>query len=331
MSMQINETLKIDIVEDGIWLSENIVYTQVPPDLKSKKGGGVFTRNAYQYHLSIVRPYTEEARQPCVVFLCGGGWRHEEYNAYIPQSSWLAHKGFTLAFVEYPCHAPSIYPEPLIHIKSAIRFLRANAEDYQIDKSRIGIWGEGAGAHLAAMAALTNGQSEYDKGFYLEESSTVQAVCTWYLPSDFLTDRNSDALFTQHYLFGYTIENRPEDIKKASPLYCVNEICPPFLLFHGTEDHTVDSEQSERMYDELVKKGVPADLYLLKGAGLERSRKTGHKVKLLRILRFKLNRAKPAQSGVNSLCVVVSFNILEYIPTSLFRIVIIGILNKLSF
>ena len=53
MSKQINQTLKIENIEDGIWLSENIVYTQIPPDRKSLKGGGVFTRNAYQYHLSI--------------------------------------------------------------------------------------------------------------------------------------------------------------------------------------------------------------------------------------------------------------------------------------
>ena len=64
---------------------------------------------------------------------------------------------------------------------------------------------------------------------------------------------------------------------------------------------------------------------------VERSRKTGHKVKLLRIMCFKRNRAKPALSGVHLLCVVVSFNLLEYILTSLFRIVIIGILNELSF
>jgi len=58
---------------------------------------------------------------------------------------------------------------------------------------------------------------------------------------------------------------------------------------------------------------------------LERSRETGRKVKHLRILSFKLNRAKPAQSRMNALSVVVGFNIFEYIPTSLFRIVIIGI------
>ena len=267
MSKQINQTLKIENIEDGIWLSENIVYTQIPPDRKSLKGGGVFTRNAYQYHLSIIRPYTEEARQPCIVFLCGGGWRHEEYNAYVPQFSWLAQKGFTLAFVEYPCQEANKYPEPIIHIKSAIRFLRANADDYQIDKTRIGIWGEGAGAHLAAMTALTNGQPEYENGFYPEESSEVQAVCTWSLPSDLLADNNPDALFTQYYLFGYTVENRKEDIIRASPLYCIAESCPPFLMFHGTEDRRVPATQSERMYDELVKRGIPADLYLLKGAG----------------------------------------------------------------
>ena len=266
MNRQISETLKIDIAEDGIWLSENIVYTQIPPDLKSLKKGGVFTRNAYQYHLSIIRPYTEAARQPCVVFLCGGGWRHQEHNAYIPQFSWLAHKGYTLAFVEYPCEEPYKFPELLISIKSAIRFLRANADDYQIDKTRIGIWGEGAGAHLAAMTALTNGHPQYERGFYLEESSDVQAVCTWDLFSDFLTDCNPNRLFTQYYLFGCTENDHIEELRAASPYYCVTEACPPFLMFHGTEDRRVSPEQSEKMYDELTTKRIPADLYLLKGA-----------------------------------------------------------------
>lgn len=62
---------------------------------------------------------------------------------------------------------------------------------------------------------------------------------------------------------------------------------------------------------------------------LGRSRKTGHKDKHLRILYFKLHRAEPAQSRMNSFGIVVGLNIFKDIHTGLFRIVIVGILNKL--
>ena len=65
---------------------------------------------------------------------------------------------------------------------------------------------------------------------------------------------------------------------------------------------------------------------------VEQSRKTGQKDKVfLGILAFKLYWAKPAKRGMNSLCVVVKFNISEYVLPSLFRILVMSILNKLSF
>jgi acetyl esterase/lipase len=72
----------------------------------------------------------------------------------------------------------------VIDAKCAIRFLRAHADEYNLLTDKIGIWGGSANGHLAAMLGLTNDDSTYDVGEYLEESSRVDAVVEMFGPTD---------------------------------------------------------------------------------------------------------------------------------------------------
>lgn len=65
---------------------------------------------------------------------------------------------------------------PLQDVKAAIRYLKAHADRFRINKEQIGVMGESAGGYLTCMAALDNDPA-LDVGEYLEESSKVQAAC----------------------------------------------------------------------------------------------------------------------------------------------------------
>ena len=59
------------------------------------------------------------------------------------------------------------------------------------------------------------------------------------------------------------------NIKEAednSPVSKVTKDAPPFLIIHGTDDHTVPFEQSEILYEKLTKNGCDVKFIELEGA-----------------------------------------------------------------
>lgn len=97
-------------------------------------------------------------------------------------------------------------------------------------------------------------------------------MCTWYLPSNLFHDHDPEADYTQRLLLGYTLKEEPEKGAKACPALLVHRACPPFQMFHGTNDRRVAYTQSVEMYEALEKNGVHAELFLIEGAphgGLE--------------------------------------------------------------
>ena len=85
-----------------------------------------------------LRPWEEEARWPLVVFVQGSAWRTPDRGYEIPQLSHLAQQGYVVATV---CHRDSTqgnpFPAYLQDVKTAIRFLRAHAEEYGIDPEHV--------------------------------------------------------------------------------------------------------------------------------------------------------------------------------------------------
>ena len=78
-------------------------------------------------------------------------------------------------------------------MKAAIRYLRANAENYHLDSANFAIWGESAGGCIVDFVGTTNGNPAYEDLSMgnAEYSSEVQAVVSWYAITDLATDRNA--------------------------------------------------------------------------------------------------------------------------------------------
>ena len=163
----------------------------------------------------------------------------------------------------------AVFPAQIHDVKAAIRWLRANAETYDIDSDHIGICGGSAGGGLASLAGLTGDlpELEGDAGSP-GHSSRVQAVAVASSPSDFLLpggEMRNDADGPVTWLFGGTVAEKRELMRLASPITHVSRDAPPFLIAHGTLDETVPFEQGERLYRALVDVGATAEFIPIVG------------------------------------------------------------------
>jgi acetyl esterase/lipase len=259
---EMKKIIDVEITRNGLWLDANLTFAQV------EAWFGHINRDL---KMDIIRPFPIEGKKyPCIVWVCGGAWYQMDIHAHLPNFVELARAGYVIASVEYRHSNDVKFPGQLEDIKSAIRYLRANSDKFQIDSEHIGIMGESAGGHLSAMAAVTGDRKDFDKGLYLEYSSAVQAACPWYLPCEFekmpMEEYKVAAMSPASWLIGADVSINPELVRNASPITYINENTPPFLLIHGVDDTGVPFSQSEAMYQALEEKKIPADLIGIKGA-----------------------------------------------------------------
>ena len=98
----------------------------------------------------------------------------------------MAAHNVAVVSINYRLSSVAPFPAALYDCKGAVRWLRANAEKYNLDADHIGLGGVSAGGHLAALMGTTANipELEGDVGGNLNYSSRVQAVCAFYPPTD---------------------------------------------------------------------------------------------------------------------------------------------------
>jgi acetyl esterase/lipase len=219
-------------------------------------------------YLDVLAPDPRPARPaPAVVYLHGGGWRSGERVSAMPPwlNPILAGNGFVAVSVSYRLSDEAPFPAQIHDVKAAVRWLRANAAQLSIDPTRIGIWGDSAGGHLASLLALSDGVAELDGECGSPgESSAVQAVVARCAPADFLElNEPADEVLVQ--LFGGRLDERAELRRLASPVCHVHAGAPPFLLVHGTADEVVPYKQATGLAEALRVHGVDVSLHTVPG------------------------------------------------------------------
>lgn len=167
----------------------------------------------------------------------------------------MATFGFAGLTIEYQLSSEAKYPAAVQDCREAVLWVQTNSKKYNLDPKRIGVAGQSAGGHLAAMLGIT--------------SNKVIPVVTLNPILDFVAiagtnyDEANSAI-TKFLVPTYT-EN-PTLWKEASPFTYISKNSPPMLFLHGKEDKTVPYSQSVTMYNKLRMVGVPAELYSVEGA-----------------------------------------------------------------
>jgi acetyl esterase/lipase/lysophospholipase L1-like esterase len=252
-------TVKQVVKEKQIRFLDSVVWLQ---DVEIGKGGEKTLK------MDIVMPSEQTAEPlPAIVYIHGGGWNHGSKDDHLMKLVGIAKRGYVAVAIQYRLTHEAIFPGQLEDCKLAIRYLRGRAKTYNIDIDRIGVWGNSAGGHLAALLGTTKGIPEFEgNGGWQEFSSEVNAVVDWSGPVDFSTEySNNYSSVTK--LLGVRAFDDKERALKAMPTSYITEETPAFLIFHGDKDNIVPYTQSITLYEALKSKGVDVTFKLLKGEG----------------------------------------------------------------
>ncbi|MFN4261622.1 MAG: alpha/beta hydrolase fold domain-containing protein [Gemmataceae bacterium] len=228
-----------------------------------------YVSNGHDRHrLDLYLPAKGTAPYPVVVFVHGGAWFLGSKDSVKGEALFLLEHGYAIAAINYRLSQHALFPAQIVDCKAAVRWLRANAKEYQLDANRFAAMGSSAGGHLAAMLGTTGGVKDFDKGDNLEQSSRVQAVVDWYGPTDFLQmgGWHNDAGSPESKLIGGPIQEHKEKAANANPITYVAKDNPPFLIMHGDKDSTVPFNQSELLAEALKKASVEVNLVPMRGA-----------------------------------------------------------------
>ena len=229
--------------------------------------------------LDLLLPRTDPGAppRPLVVFVHGGGWRNgDKQSGQVRVARFVVTGKYIGATIGYRLSNEATWPAQVHDCKAAIRWLRANAEKYGIDKERIAVMGTSAGGHLVAMLGVSQRVRglEGTIGPHLDQSSRVACVVDQYGPTELLTMddypgrlTHNDAGSPESLLVGGPIQQNKATSRNASPLTHVSRDDVPILIVHGTDDPLVPFNQSERFLKALVKAGVDAHLIQMTDGG----------------------------------------------------------------
>ncbi|HUS34700.1 MAG TPA: alpha/beta hydrolase [Verrucomicrobiae bacterium] len=211
---------------------------------------------------------------PLIVYVHGGAWRSGSKKE-MPLGD-LVDSGYPVATIDYRLSTVARFPAQVHDIKAAVRFLRANASKLGIHAKQIIIAGSSAGAHLAALVGVTNGNRdlEGDIGEHKNESSDVQGIISFFGASDLTTILKQS---TPHglsvrepaldLLLGAQPDKVPELARLASPVFHVDKNDPPLLLIHGDQDPQMPINQSHQLQGAYEAAGAKVTFKVLHGAG----------------------------------------------------------------
>lgn len=212
---------------------------------------------------------------PLIVFIQGSAWTKPNQFWELPQLSLLARRGYVIASVTHRSCFTAPAPAFLQDVKTAVRFLRAHAQEYDIDPARVCAWGTSSGGNTALLLGLTGGDPAFETDEYAGFSSAVCAVVDCFGPTDLvkmIDDQYSTQPRTDENLLwalaGRSEATYRETLTQISPKAYVQpgKALPPFLILHGDADDVVLYEDSEAFYDKLIQHGYQADLVCVSGA-----------------------------------------------------------------
>ena len=222
----------------------------------------------------VVRP-KENANGRGILFMVSGGW----FSPWFPPETMIREqsetpntfealfdRGFTIFFVRHGSGEKFKVPEAVDDVRRAALHIRQNAERFDVDPQRLGVFGGSAGGHLSLMLGTTPAKVEPRQGEQtgeLPEAPVVAAVVAFFPPTD-LTDYVTSEKFRQQFP---ALQFDAKESDSVSPLKHVTPDDAPTLLIHGDKDDLVPIKHSHQIVEAFQTSNVPHELLVIEGAG----------------------------------------------------------------
>jgi acetyl esterase/lipase len=192
------------------------------------------TLNYYQSQIN--------GKKPCVIVIHGGSWAKGDKDQLPELNSYLAHKGYNVASIDYRMAPKYLNPAPVLDVKEALKYLRLHADDLKIDTNSFVLLGRSAGGQIALLSAYTL----HDK--------SIKGVIDFYGPADMVWGYSipanpwvMDSRGVMEAYLGGTYDKVPQNYVASSPLEFVSRDVAPTLIIHGGNDVLVAYEHSRRL------------------------------------------------------------------------------------
>lgn len=229
-------------------------------------------------HIQLLIPFSRNQFKPvwpCVVFIQGSAWFEQDVYMQLPALADLAKRGYIIACVQYRHSGMASFPAQVIDARNAVRFLRQNAGKYHIDPDRVIMSGDSSGGHTAMFAGIMHDDDSVGN-LFPGVSAEVKGIINLYGSVSVMMEDGNPSTVNHHLpdspegqvMGGINLRERPDLCKKLSVECNITESTDiaPVLIFHGTKDRTVNTQQSVTLYRRLREAGKQASLYLVQGA-----------------------------------------------------------------
>jgi acetyl esterase/lipase len=252
-------------------------YAAIAADERRRRPGGVlrtsWSRRRYVQKTSVVRygPHRanvadvwrradlpREGRAPVLLQVPGGAWaigmrRPQGY----PMMSHLADRGWVCVSMAYRVSPRNTWPAHIVDVKRALAWVKEHIAEYGGDPDFVAITGGSAGGHLAALAALTPNDTQWQPGFEDADTSVVAAVPI-YGRYDWFSSKGSGRpefiAFLQKFVVKKRFAENRQEFMDASPIAKLRPDAPPFFVLHGTDDSIIPVQEGRAFVEALKEK-----------------------------------------------------------------------------
>lgn len=213
-----------------------------------------------------------------IIKIVSGGWKSRHSKIKEGFASPYTDHGYTVFAVLHGSQPRYQVRDIMGFMQRAVRFIRTNADRWNIDPDRIGVTGSSAGGHLSLVLATKGAAGDPQAKDPVDRaSSAVQAAGVFYPPTDYLnwSEAGDDCVGVGKQArwqpaFGdesKTPEGRQVLGRHMSSIYHIDENTPPVSIIHGDADPIVPLFQSESFKKIAESKSVPVELVIKPGAG----------------------------------------------------------------
>lgn len=204
--------------------------------------------------LHIFKPKNERKgeKRPAIIYFFGGGWTVGTPLQFYRECAYYASKGMVAISAEYRIsylHKTTPF-ESFEDAKDAIRWLRNNAAQWNMDPNRVAAAGASAGGHLAAATGILRDAIAKET-----DISSKPNLLLLYYP---VIDNSAN---------GFGTEEMKKRYKEISPLHNIDSTAPLTLFILGTKDPLIPVQTAEEFTKKMEQSGVYCELHLYEGAG----------------------------------------------------------------
>jgi len=216
-----------------------VVPDSITPAVKEARNLVYCKIGSRDLHLDAFQPAKKQKKAtPAILIVHGGGWRSGNRTQHIPLAQHLAALGYTCFTVEYRLSTEALYPAAINDLKSALKWMGANAKKFNIDTSKFTVLGFSAGGQLAALAGVTStlpifNDSDCNKGFSGSAKAVIDIDGTLSFVHPESQEFQKPSGGASLWWIGYTQKERFDLWKEASPFTYAEQNKVPFLFLNS--------------------------------------------------------------------------------------------------